>query len=60
MTRQALAAGLLDEVDVDLVPIVLSEGVRLFETQEKPAQLELQRVVDAPGVTHLSYRVVEL
>jgi len=60
MTRQALAAGLLGEVDVDLVPIVLGEGVRLFEEQEKPAQLELQRVVDAPGVTHLSYRVVKL
>jgi dihydrofolate reductase len=58
MTRQALAAGVLDEIDIDLVPVVMGDGVRLFEG-DAPAQLEVQRVVDAPGVTHLSYRVVK-
>jgi dihydrofolate reductase len=58
MTRQCLAAGLLDEIDVDLVPVVLGEGVRLFEESTRAVELELQRVVEAPGVTHLSYRVV--
>lgn len=62
MTRQCLAAaGLLDEIDIDLVPVVLGEGVQLFEdlASAAPVELELRRVVDAPGVTHLSFRVVK-
>jgi dihydrofolate reductase len=60
MTRQCLAAGLLDEIDIDLVPILLGEGVPLFgELADAPVELELQRIVDAPGVTHLSFRVVK-
>ena len=59
LTRQCLAAGLLDEIDIDLVPILLGEGVPLFrELSDVPVELELQRIVDAPGVTHLSYRVM--
>lgn len=58
MTRQCLAAGLLDEIDVDLVPVVLGAGVRLFDESTPVVELDLQRVVEAPGVTHLSYRVV--
>jgi hypothetical protein len=53
-----LAAGLLDEIDIDLVPVVLGEGVRLFDESTPAVELDLQRVVDAPGVTHLSYRIV--
>jgi dihydrofolate reductase len=57
--QQCLRAGLLDELTVELVPVILSRGVRLLEDLPPGAiVLELARVVDAPGVTHLTYRVV--
>jgi dihydrofolate reductase len=58
--RQCLAAGLLDEIEIDLVPVFLGEGVRLFdEVAIEPVTLEPTRIVEAPGVTHLSYRVAK-
>jgi hypothetical protein len=41
-----------------VVPILLGGGARLFEGIGSQAKLELLRVVEAPGVTHLKYRVV--
>jgi dihydrofolate reductase len=59
MVQQCLQAGLLDEVVINLVPVVLGRGVRLLDGLEPGSvELELLRVVDAPGVTHLTYRVV--
>jgi dihydrofolate reductase len=55
--QQSLRAGLLDEVHVNLVPVLLGGGVRLFDHIGGQVRLEKIRVVDAPGVTHLSYRV---
>jgi dihydrofolate reductase len=56
--QECLRAGLLDELTINLVPVVLGGGVRLLDGLE-PGQLDLVRVVDAPGVTHLTYRVVK-
>jgi dihydrofolate reductase len=59
MVQQAMRAGLLDELNVHLVPVVLGRGVRLLDGLEPGSpELELAGVVDAPGVTHLTYRVV--
>ncbi len=59
IVRQCLAAGLLDQIEIDLVPILLGEGVRLFDgLGADPVEVELTRIVEAPGVTHLSFRVV--
>jgi dihydrofolate reductase len=55
IVQQAIRAGLLDELVISLVPVVLGEGVRLLEGLS-PTNLELVRVIDAPGVTHLTYR----
>ena len=56
--RQALAAGVLDELQLQIVPVLLGDGLRLFEDGEDVAfELELLRVVDAPGATHVKYRV---
>lgn len=55
--QQAIRAGLLDELVLSLVPVVLGDGVRLLEGLPS-LQLEVVRVIDAPGVTHLTYRVV--
>lgn len=53
--RQALAAGLLDQITLSVVPVLLGGGVRLVD--ETAAHLELIQAIDAPGVTHLTYNV---
>jgi dihydrofolate reductase len=55
--NQFLAAGLLDELELHLVPVLLGGGSRLFEGVQ-PTGLEQLRVVEAPGVAHLRYRVL--
>jgi hypothetical protein len=53
-----LAAGRVDEVNVSLVPVLLGGGERLFDgLGDARLELEQVRVVEAPGVTHLRYRV---
>ena len=59
IAQQCIEAGLLDEVHVDLVPVLLGDGVRLFDhLGTGPIELERTRVVEAPRVTHLTFRVV--
>lgn len=58
--QQCLNLGLMDEIHIDLAPMLLGRGVRLFDHLTiQPTQLERMRVVDAPGVTHLAFRVVK-
>ena len=53
-----LRAGVLDEMEIHVVPVLLGQGRRLFDhLGAAHIELELMRVVDAPGVTHLRYRV---
>ncbi|HEV8650974.1 MAG TPA: hypothetical protein VG276_16655 [Actinomycetes bacterium] len=55
---QALEAGLVDELGVDLVPVVFGAGVRFFgEFAQSPLLLENSRVVQGDRVTHLHFRV---
>jgi dihydrofolate reductase len=57
--QQCLRAGLLDEIHIHLIPVLLGRGVRLLDhLGEGSVELECIQVVNAPGVTHLSYRVV--
>ena len=59
VAHQAMRAGLIDEVGIDLVPILLGGGVRFFDNLGPgPIELERTKVVEAPGVTHLRFRVV--
>jgi dihydrofolate reductase len=54
----ALAAGVLDELQIHLVPVLLGEGRRLFEhLGADQIELEPVRVLEGEGVTHLRYRV---
>jgi dihydrofolate reductase len=56
---QVLEAGLLDELQLHVVPILLGGGVRLFEHLDGTAiELENTRVIESPAVAHLHYRVV--
>ncbi len=55
--NQYLAAGLLDELELHVVPVVLGDGARLFDNlKDAGVQLEPVRAVEAPGVTHVKYR----
>ena len=58
--RQCLKAGLLDEIHIHLVSVLLGEGIRLFDHLDTtPIELERTSVVEARGVTHLSFRVIK-
>ena len=60
IAQQCIRAGLLDEVHINLVPVLLGGGVRLFQHLGiAPIELESTRVIEAPGVTHLTFRVVK-
>lgn len=54
--QQYLAAGLVDEMLLNVVPILLGDGARLLEGLEPGLGFEQVEVVDAPGVAHLEYR----
>jgi dihydrofolate reductase len=58
VAQQYLAAGLLDEVEVSLVPVLLGGGERLFDNLGAEVKLEQIRAIEAPGVTHIKYRGV--
>ncbi|MGH2789029.1 MAG: dihydrofolate reductase family protein [Actinomycetota bacterium] len=58
--QQYLEAGMVDELQLNLVPIVLGDGTRLFDNiAGTDIKLEPVRVVETPDVTHLKYRVVK-
>jgi dihydrofolate reductase len=59
VAQQYLGAGLLDEMQIHLAPILLGGGVRLLDNLD-PGNVgfELTRVIESPAVTHLRYRVV--
>lgn len=59
IVQQALNAGLVDEIQIDLAHMLLGDGVRLFENLNAPIELESTGVVEGAGVTHLQYRVVK-
>ena len=58
--QQCLNAGLLDEIHIDLAPVLLGGGLRLFEyLGTAPVPLEQLAVIEGTGVTHLKYRVIK-
>ena len=56
--RQFIEAGLLDEIQLHVVPLIAGEGARLFgQIGAAFAKLEQTRVIEGSGVTHLRYRI---
>lgn len=58
--QQTINAGLLDELLIDLVPVLLGDGLRLLENLgPEPIELESLGAVESPVATHLRYRIVK-
>jgi dihydrofolate reductase len=62
LLRQVLAAGLLDQLELHIAPVLLGDGQRLFDRSlglgaDDGIELVATRVVEAPGVTHVRYAV---
>ena len=55
LAQSLLHLGLLDELEIHLIPVLLGDGRRLFGSDR--VELELSRVLEAPSVTHLRFRV---
>jgi dihydrofolate reductase len=57
VVQQALAAGLVDEIQVHVAPVLLGGGTRLFGEGEKPIRFEATHVLSSPRAAHLRYAV---
>jgi dihydrofolate reductase len=58
VAQACLRAGLVDEIQLQVVPVLLGSGVRLFDRHATgPVELIRVRLVESPAVTHLRYRV---
>ncbi|MFG2004489.1 dihydrofolate reductase family protein [Spirillospora sp. NPDC048911] len=55
--RRALEAGVLDEIQIHVVPVLLGRGHRLFDVLPSELELEIVRVIDTPEATHIRYLV---
>ena len=58
VVQQCLAAGLVDELRLHLVPVILGAGIPLFARSAGPIDLTTQRVRQIDGIVHLTYHVV--
>jgi dihydrofolate reductase len=60
VVQQCLLAGLVDEIAIELAPILLGSGIRLFDNLDgKRIELAYTGVVEGTGVTHLRFRVLK-
>lgn len=55
--QRALEAGVLDELQIDQIPVLFGGGLRLFDVLPSRIELEIARVIDTPDATHIRYRV---
>ena len=58
LAQAALQAGVLDELQIHVIPVLLGAGRRLFDVLPERIELEIVRVIDTPNATHIRYRVV--
>ncbi len=59
VTQQCLQLGLLDAIHIDLAPVVLGRGIRLFDHLTKPVELRVTEASGNPHVTHITYRIIK-
>jgi dihydrofolate reductase len=59
VAQQFLRAGLIDQIQLHVVPVLLGSGMRLFEHADEAAELDVVEVIPTSAATHLRYRVVK-
>jgi dihydrofolate reductase len=59
VTWQCLQLGLLDAIHIDLAPVVLGRGIRLFDHLTRPVELLITEASGNPHVTHITYQVIK-
>ena len=59
VTQVCLQLGLLDAIHIDLAPVVLGRGIRLFDHLTGPIELLVTEASGNPHVTHITYRVTK-
>jgi dihydrofolate reductase len=63
LLRQVIKAGMLDQLDLHIAPVLVGDGMRLFDPADlglagnEAIELTPTRVIEAPDVTHLRYRI---
>jgi dihydrofolate reductase len=57
--QQFVNAGLINELQIHIAPVLLGDGVRLFDQAPADVSLETTRVLGSPRVTHLKYRILK-
>jgi dihydrofolate reductase len=57
VVQQSIRAGLLDEFQLHVVPVLLGDGVRLLDNLGSQVELEPTRLIQSPAVTHVRYAV---
>ena len=55
--QRALEAGVLDELQIHQIPLLLGQGLRMFDVLPSPVELDIVQVIDTPEATHIRYRV---
>jgi dihydrofolate reductase len=60
LPRQLLKAGLVDEIQISLIPVILGNGIPLFDaTVRKHIELQRISITESPDVTHIRFRVIK-
>lgn len=58
--RQYIKSGLLDEIHIHLIPVLLGDGIPLFDhSSTKPIELERIETIESPSATHLKFGVIK-
>ncbi len=57
--RQALAGGLVDQIELHIVPVLFGAGTRLFDMLPNQIKLEPTSMLDTPLAQHIAYRIVK-
>ena len=55
--QRALEAGVLNELQIHQIPVLLGQGLRMFDVLPSLVELDVVRVIDTPEATHIRYRV---
>jgi hypothetical protein len=60
VARRALESGVLDELQIHLVPVLFGSRKRMFDVLPSRVERQIVRVIDTPDATHIRYRVASL